>query len=68
MKCLLCADSSFKFMYTIWTFFSFWDWEQGTKVNYIYNENLKNTKITAMDFINPHDESLLLCGTGKLIM
>ena len=67
MKFLLCADSSFKFMYTFWTFCSFWDWEQGTKVNYIYNENLKNTKITAMDFINPHDESLLLCGTGKLI-
>ncbi|XP_048764254.2 regulatory-associated protein of mTOR-like isoform X2 [Ostrea edulis] len=41
----------------------FWDWEQGTKINYIYNENLKNTKISAMDFINPHDESLLLCGT-----
>lgn len=45
--------------------FSFWDWEQGTKINYIYNENLKNTKISAMDFINPHDESLLLCGTGE---
>ncbi|XP_061193905.1 regulatory-associated protein of mTOR-like isoform X1 [Saccostrea echinata] len=41
----------------------FWDWEQGTKKNYIYNENLKNTKISAMDFINPHDETLLLCGT-----
>lgn len=41
----------------------FWDWEQGTKINYIYNENLKNTKISAMNFINPHDESLLLCGT-----
>lgn len=45
--------------------FSCWDWEQGTKINYIYNENLKNTKISAMNFINPHDESLLLCGTGK---
>ncbi|KAK3091702.1 hypothetical protein FSP39_022003 [Pinctada imbricata] len=42
---------------------SFWEWIQGVKIGYIYNENAKSTRITSMDFINPHDNTLLLCGS-----
>ncbi|XP_050390933.1 regulatory-associated protein of mTOR isoform X1 [Patella vulgata] len=42
---------------------SIWDWEQGTKLSYLNNENPKHSRITAMDFVNAHDKSLLLCGS-----
>lgn len=42
---------------------SFWDWEQGTKLGSIQNENIKTSKISAMEFVNPHDNTLLLCGS-----
>ncbi|KAL3877256.1 hypothetical protein ACJMK2_034989 [Sinanodonta woodiana] len=42
---------------------SFWDWEQGTRLNHLSNDNPKNTKITSMEFLNFHDSTLLLCGT-----
>ena len=45
---------------------SFWDWVQGVKIGYIFNENSKSTRITSMDFINPHDDTLLMCGSGEL--
>ena len=46
-------------------FFSFWDWEQGTKMGSMLNDNVKASKISTIEFINPHDSSLLLCGSGK---
>ncbi|XP_052071445.1 regulatory-associated protein of mTOR-like isoform X2 [Mytilus californianus] len=42
---------------------SFWDWEQGTKMGSIQNENIKSSKISTMEFVNPHDSTLLLCGS-----
>ncbi|XP_074648053.1 regulatory-associated protein of mTOR-like isoform X2 [Tubulanus polymorphus] len=42
---------------------SMWEWEQGTRVDYLVNHNPKNSRITAMDFINAHDKSLLLVGS-----
>lgn len=44
--------------------FSFWDWEQGTKICYMHNDNPKHTRITSMEFLNAHDNALLLCGSG----
>uniref|UniRef100_UPI00358F8B59 regulatory-associated protein of mTOR isoform X2 n=1 Tax=Myxine glutinosa TaxID=7769 RepID=UPI00358F8B59 len=41
----------------------FWDWEKGEKVNYFHNGNPRYSRITAMEFINSHDVSLLLTGT-----
>ncbi|XP_041364724.1 regulatory-associated protein of mTOR-like isoform X2 [Gigantopelta aegis] len=41
---------------------SIWDWEHGTKLSYLRNENPKSTRITAMNFINAHDLTLLMCG------
>ena len=32
------------------------------------NDNVKATKISTIEFINPHDSSLLLCGSGKYIL
>ncbi|ESP03931.1 hypothetical protein LOTGIDRAFT_230228 [Lottia gigantea] len=42
---------------------SMWDWEQGSKLSYLNNMNPKQSRITTMDFINPHDISLLMCGS-----
>ncbi|OWF51799.1 regulatory-associated protein of mTOR-like isoform X1 [Mizuhopecten yessoensis] len=42
---------------------SFWNWEQGTKLGSIYNENPKHTKITSIEFLNAHDDTLMLTGS-----
>ncbi|KAL5018968.1 hypothetical protein ScPMuIL_004690 [Solemya velum] len=42
---------------------SLWNWEQGTKLGYILNENPRNTRITSLEYINDQDNPLLLCGT-----
>ncbi|XP_070581195.1 regulatory-associated protein of mTOR-like isoform X2 [Ptychodera flava] len=42
---------------------STWNWEQGARLNYFYNGNVKPNKITSMDFMNSHDMSLLLTGS-----
>ncbi|XP_071105465.1 regulatory-associated protein of mTOR-like isoform X1 [Haliotis cracherodii] len=42
---------------------SIWNWEQGTRLSYIINDNPKSTRITAMDYINAHDKALLMCGS-----
>lgn len=34
-------------------------------MNYIVNNNPKVSRITSMDFLNAHDLTLLLTGTGK---
>uniref|UniRef100_A0A8C2I1I8 Regulatory associated protein of MTOR, complex 1 n=1 Tax=Cyprinus carpio TaxID=7962 RepID=A0A8C2I1I8_CYPCA len=41
----------------------FWDWEKGERLDYFYNGNPRYTRITAMEYLNGHDCSLLLTGT-----
>lgn len=43
---------------------SFWDWEKGERLDYFYNGNPRYTRITAMEYLNGHDCSLLLTATG----
>ncbi|XP_016393552.1 regulatory-associated protein of mTOR-like [Sinocyclocheilus rhinocerous] len=38
----------------------FWDWEKGERLDYFYNGNPRYTRITAMEYLNGHDCSLLL--------
>lgn len=45
-------------------FYSFWDWEKGERLDYFYNGNPRYTRITAMEYLNGHDCSLLLTATG----
>lgn len=44
---------------------SVWNWEEGVRMNYIVNNNPKVSRITSMGFLNAHDLTLLLTGTGK---
>lgn len=44
---------------------SFWDWEKGERLDYFYNGNPRYTRITAMEYLNGHDCSLLLTATGN---
>ena len=44
---------------------SIWNWEEGVRMNYIVNNNPKVSRITSMGFLNAHDLTLLLTGTGK---
>lgn len=45
--------------------YSFWDWEKGERLDYFYNGNPRYTRITAMEYLNGHDCSLLLTATGQ---
>lgn len=42
-----------------------WDWEQGIQLSFVNNQP-KSGRITSMEFINPHDQALLMCGSGQL--
>ncbi|XP_078609645.1 regulatory-associated protein of mTOR-like isoform X2 [Branchiostoma floridae x Branchiostoma japonicum] len=42
---------------------SIWNWDQGARTNYFRNNNAINSRITALDFINAHDITLLLSGS-----
>ncbi|XP_064606975.1 LOW QUALITY PROTEIN: regulatory-associated protein of mTOR-like [Liolophura sinensis] len=42
---------------------SIWDWESGTKLSYLQNDNPKHSKITCMEYMNAHDIPLLMCGS-----
>ncbi|KAL8576686.1 hypothetical protein ACOMHN_025161 [Nucella lapillus] len=42
---------------------SIWDWENGTRVSSLANGNHRHTRITSLSLINPHDNTLLMCGT-----
>ncbi|NWU88810.1 RPTOR protein, partial [Upupa epops] len=42
---------------------SFWDWEKGEKLDYFHNGNPRYTRITAMEYLNGQDCSLLLTAT-----
>lgn len=42
---------------------TFWDWEQGPRLGYLQNDNHKHTKITSLEYINAHDNTLLMCGS-----
>lgn len=44
---------------------SFWDWEKGEKLDYFHNGNPRYTRITAMEYLNGQDCSLLLTATGR---
>ncbi|XP_062853435.1 regulatory-associated protein of mTOR isoform X1 [Trichomycterus rosablanca] len=41
----------------------FWDWEKSERLDYFYNGNPRYTRITAMEYLNGHDCSLLLTAT-----
>uniref|UniRef100_A0A673ZXN0 Regulatory associated protein of MTOR complex 1 n=1 Tax=Salmo trutta TaxID=8032 RepID=A0A673ZXN0_SALTR len=41
----------------------FWDWEKAERLDYFYNGNPRYTRITAMEYLNGHDYSLLLTAT-----
>uniref|UniRef100_H3B7T1 Regulatory associated protein of MTOR complex 1 n=1 Tax=Latimeria chalumnae TaxID=7897 RepID=H3B7T1_LATCH len=41
----------------------FWDWEKGEKLDYFHNGNPRYTRITAMEYLNGQDCSLLLSAT-----
>nr|XP_061791704.1 regulatory-associated protein of mTOR isoform X2 [Nerophis lumbriciformis] len=41
----------------------FWDWEKGERLDYFYNGNPRYSRITAMEYLNGHDCSLLLTAT-----
>ncbi|PIO31490.1 hypothetical protein AB205_0045270 [Aquarana catesbeiana] len=43
----------------------FWDWEKGEKLDYFHNGNPRYTRITAMEYLNGQDCSLLLTATGR---
>ena len=47
--------------------YSIWDVEQGVKLC-THSNNNSHSRITAAEFINPHDISFLLTGTGKLLV
>lgn len=47
--------------------YSIWDVEQGIKLC-THSNNNSHSRITAAEFINPHDISFLLTGTGKLLV
>ena len=44
---------------------SVWNWENGEKMNYFHNQNPKNSRITSMDFLNSHDVTLVMTGSGE---
>ncbi|KAM4034619.1 regulatory-associated protein of mTOR [Anomaloglossus baeobatrachus] len=41
----------------------FWDWEKNEKLDYFHNGNPRYTRITAMEYLNGQDCSLLLTAT-----
>lgn len=41
----------------------FWDWEKGEKLDYFHNGNPRYTRVTAMEYLNGQDCSLLLTAT-----
>lgn len=53
-----------KFVTVLCVCCSFWDWEKGERLDYFYNGNPRYTRITAMEYLNGHDCSLLLTATG----
>uniref|UniRef100_A0A2I3GGA8 Regulatory associated protein of MTOR complex 1 n=1 Tax=Nomascus leucogenys TaxID=61853 RepID=A0A2I3GGA8_NOMLE len=45
----------------------FWDWEKGEKLDYFHNGNPRYTRVTAMEYLNGQDCSLLLTATGERV-
>ncbi|XP_028643732.1 regulatory-associated protein of mTOR isoform X1 [Grammomys surdaster] len=41
----------------------FWDWEKGEKLDYFHNGNPRYTRVTALEYLNGQDCSLLLTAT-----
>ena len=44
-------------------FYSLWNWEKNVRLNTFDNHNPRNTRLTAMEFLNPHDQPLLMLGS-----
>ncbi|KAG8507507.1 Regulatory-associated protein of mTOR, partial [Galemys pyrenaicus] len=44
-------------------FTPFWDWEKGEKLDHFHNGNPRYTRVTAMEYLNGQDCSLLLTAT-----
>jgi len=42
---------------------SIWDWELGTRLNTFSNRNQRHTRVTYTEFINSHDQTLLITGS-----
>ncbi len=58
---LIHLDSCYFMLVVIISCFSVWDSEEGTKLVSQYNSP---ARITAAEFLNPHDISFLLTGSG----
>lgn len=43
--------------------FSIWDWQSNAKLTYHPSRGNKNSRVTALEFVNPHDIALLLSGS-----
>ena len=43
---------------------SVWDWEQGSRLSAFSVRNPRHTRITYSEFINAHDQALLVTGCG----
>ena len=39
------------------------DWEPGPRLGYLHND--KHTKITSLEYLNAHDNTLFMCGSGR---
>ena len=44
-----------------------YDWELCPRLGYLHNDNHKHTKITSLEYLNAHDNTLLMCGSGRYL-
>ncbi|XP_025084218.1 regulatory-associated protein of mTOR-like isoform X3 [Pomacea canaliculata] len=42
---------------------SIWDWEMGTRKSLFVNGHHRTSRVSSVEFMNPHDDTLLLCGS-----
>ncbi|XP_073092159.1 regulatory-associated protein of mTOR isoform X3 [Manis javanica] len=63
--CVAVADKDSIWCVAVRTCISsgFWDWEKGEKLDYFHNGNPRYTRVTAMEYLNGQDRSLLLTAT-----
>ena len=47
---------------------SVWDWEQGSRLSAFSARNPRHTRITYSEFINAHDQALLVTGSGSSLL
>ena len=44
------------------------DWKLGPRLGYLHNDNHKHTKITSLEYLKTHDNTLLMCDDNTLLM